>query len=440
MEYRTDESSSERVTRRQSALFRNILVLVASIFVIEAIIDLVLLRLPPTLPDPVFTLIDTVSLIVLLTPVLIFLIVRPLTLQFEECRETADYLRESEQSLRTVFNSVYDAIILHDIDGRVLEVNEKMLSMYGVNRTEAIRATIRDLSSSSAPIEQLPAIWDDVLAGHPNFFEWAARRMDTGAEFDVEVFLQKIILQGRDLIIANVRDITERKRIEQEREMNVHVLSHDLRAPLAIIQGNAQLLEEETTGDQRVEVEAILSAVKQMNQMIQDLVDVARFDSGNFRLDRHPVALREFVDDLLRRSATVLEVSRISVDILPELPPVEADPGRLERILLNLLGNALKYSAPGTLVILSTSRVDADVAIAVADHGIGIPPELIPRLFKQYYRAPQAARFEGLGLGLYITRRLVEAHGGRIRVASEVGKGSTFTFTLPVAKDGGSDK
>jgi len=438
---------SERVTRRQSALLRNVAVLVAAIFITEAVVDLSTLHLPPSIPEPVSTLIDSLSLIILLTPVLIFLIVRPLTLQSEECKETADNLRESEQTLRTVFDSVYDAIILHDTDGRILEVNEKMLSMYGASREDAYRVTIRDLSGASALIEQLPAIWDDVLAGYPHFFEWRARRLDNGAEFDVEVFLSKITLQGHNMIIANVRDITERKRIEREREMSVHVLSHDLRAPLAIIQGHAQLLREEAETP-RESLEAILRAVFAMNNMIQDLVDAARLEGRQLLLNRQPLSLRQFVDDLLRRSAAALEVSCIVVEIAPELPPVDADPNRLERILLNLLGNALKYSAPGTRVTLHATLTEAEVTVSISDQGIGIPPEVIPHLFEQYYRAPNAERIEGIGLGLYITRRLVEAHaapssdgktmvGGRIWATSEVGKGSTFSFTLPVAKEHG---
>jgi signal transduction histidine kinase len=113
---------------------------------------------------------------------------------------------------------------------------------------------------------------------------------------------------------------------------------------------------------------------------------------------------------------------------------VLADPDRLERILMNLLTNALKYSAPGTPVTVALARRDGQVVTAVSDQGPGIPPDELPHLFERYYRARETReRKEGLGLGLYITKGLVEAHGGRLWVESQVGKGSTFSFSLPAA-------
>jgi two-component system phosphate regulon sensor histidine kinase PhoR len=112
---------------------------------------------------------------------------------------------------------------------------------------------------------------------------------------------------------------------------------------------------------------------------------------------------------------------------------VEADPNRLERILGNLLSNALKYSDPGTEVLVSARNTDGEVTISVVDQGRGIAPEDLPRIFGRFYRSITARKAEGLGLGLHITRLLVEAHGGRIWAESELGKGSSFSFTLPMA-------
>ncbi len=108
---------------------------------------------------------------------------------------------------------------------------------------------------------------------------------------------------------------------------------------------------------------------------------------------------------------------------------------RLERILTNLLSNALKYSDPGTPVWMQAQPLDGEVRIAVKDQGRGIAPEHVPHLFEKFYRADSSRKAEGIGLGLYITRLMVEAHGGRIWVESEVGKGSTFSFTLPIAPE-----
>ncbi len=128
-----------------------------------------------------------------------------------------------------------------------------------------------------------------------------------------------------------------------------------------------------------------------------------------------------------------MEVERIRVEIPADLPPVDADPNRLERILLNLFINSLKYGKPGTEVVVRARRTGREMEISVIDRGVGIAPEDLPHVFERFFRARGARKTEGLGMGLYITRLLIEAHGARIWAESEPGKGSTFSFTLPLA-------
>ncbi|HEX2923308.1 MAG TPA: ATP-binding protein, partial [Chloroflexota bacterium] len=128
-----------------------------------------------------------------------------------------------------------------------------------------------------------------------------------------------------------------------------------------------------------------------------------------------------------------MDVKRVRLSVEESLPPVSADPDRLERIVLNLLSNALKYSAPQTPVDIRASRKNGQALVAVEDRGQGIAPEDLPHIFERFYRTKGPHRKESIGLGLYISRILVEAHGGRISVKSELGKGSTFSFTLPLA-------
>jgi len=176
---------------------------------------------------------------------------------------------------------------------------------------------------------------------------------------------------------------------------------------------------------------AIITSARRMNAMIQDLVDLTRLEAGQVRLARQPVELQSFIWDLLERSKPVMDVRRIRLEIPADLPAVSADPGRLERILTNLLTNALKYSPPDTEVIVRAVRTDEEIQVSVTDRGVGIAPEDLPHIFERFYRARGVRKVEGLGLGLYITKMLVEAHGGRIWVESELGRGSTFYFTLP---------
>ncbi len=156
-----------------------------------------------------------------------------------------------------------------------------------------------------------------------------------------------------------------------------------------------------------------------MNTMIHDLVEIARLEGQQFTLALDDVALHHYVPDLLARVRNVLPVQRVALNIPTDLPPVRADASRLERILFNLLTNAFKYSAPETPVRIQASRHNATVIITVTDHGHGIAPKDLPHLFERFYHASDGRKAEGIGLGLYFTKLLVEAHGGRIWVESE---------------------
>jgi signal transduction histidine kinase len=164
--------------------------------------------------------------------------------------------------------------------------------------------------------------------------------------------------------------------------------------------------------------------------MLRDLSDSAKAESGRIELAWAQVPLRPFVDHLLDTSDGVFEVGRVVNEVPPELPPVLADPDRLDRILANLVGNALKYSQ--AQVYVRAEVAGEEIRISVSDLGPGIGAGDLPLIFDRYYRG-QRHEGEGLGLGLYIVRKLVEAHGGRISAESRVGVGSTFTFTLPAS-------
>jgi signal transduction histidine kinase len=192
----------------------------------------------------------------------------------------------------------------------------------------------------------------------------------------------------------------------------------------------AQRLQRDPDDKARRASTAIMSATRRMDRMLRDLADSARSEVGKLELAPKPIELRPFVDDMLEAADGVLESARVENAVPQVLPAVLADPDRLDRILMNLVGNALKYS-PNRVVVQAAADGEA-VRVSVADHGAGIAAEDLPRIFDRYYRG-QRHEGEGLGLGLFIVRKLVEAHGGRIWAESRPGEGSTFTFTLPVA-------
>ncbi len=242
--------------------------------------------------------------------------------------------------------------------------------------------------------------------------------------------------------VVTFADVSALHGLQEQREDLLRAVSHDLRGPLTVIQAAAELLlrslaKAGLSGRERKNAEAIVSGARRMNAMIQDLVDWARLEAGQLDLRLQPVDLRATLAELLDRLAGTLDTARIRVQAAEGLPPALADPDRLERILVNLLSNALKYSTPGSEVTVTVAREGSEVTAAISDQGPGIAPEELPHLFERYYRGRAGSeRHGGLGLGLFATRMLVEAHGGHISAASQPGVGSTFTFTLPVASGG----
>ncbi|HEX9402195.1 MAG TPA: MASE3 domain-containing protein [Anaeromyxobacter sp.] len=232
-----------------------------------------------------------------------------------------------------------------------------------------------------------------------------------------------------DELVVTIRQLRE---TTEQREDLLRAVSHDLRNPLQIVMLQAQRLLRDADDRTRRPAAGIITAAKRIDRMLRDLADSARAESGRLELAWSKIPLRTFMADLLETSDGVLDVARVENAIPGELPDVLVDPDRLDRILANLVGNALKYSRE-RVVVTAAPDGEASVKVTVADRGPGILAADLPRIFERYYRG-QRHEGEGLGLGLFIVRKLVEAHGGMIWAESRVGEGSRFTFTLPTAE------
>ncbi len=352
--------------------------------------------------------------------------------------------------LDATINSVADGLIIYSPSGEIILDNPAARQMlngllieeeYRDELPQWVELQARTPDGQRMAPENVPAARaarGETVTGEVLLFRHA-----DGTETWVSVTVAPIRQHDDTLIgvVGTYTDITELRQLQSRQEDMIHTISHDLRTPLAIIKGHAQLLEENAfhyqhTDEERDSIKSILRGIQRMEVMTQDLVDAARLEGGQLQLRLEPVDLCAFAQDMLRRAAAVMAIERIHLNCPVDLPSVLADYNRLERIMTNLLSNALKYSDPGTPVLLQMQRVEREVVISVTDQGAGIAPDDVPLPFSRFYRAQGTQQTEGLGLGLYITRMLVEAHGGHISVESAVGKGSTFSFTLPVADPG----
>jgi signal transduction histidine kinase len=236
---------------------------------------------------------------------------------------------------------------------------------------------------------------------------------------------------------AKLRELSELK------EEFLALTTHDLRSPLTVISGVISFFTSGRLGELSPEQKNMVAMMERNTQslieLVNDLLDASKLESGTMRLDITSIELPSLLDELRETMEPLAKEKEIVLkeSIAPGLPPVAADRTKLRRILVNLLSNALKFTPKRGEVEVRAEMEGDHVRMAVADTGVGIAPEDLERLFDKYEQArSRATRGEkGTGLGLYITRQLVELHGGRIEAQSEVGRGSTFSFTLPVSRD-----
>lgn len=234
-----------------------------------------------------------------------------------------------------------------------------------------------------------------------------------------------------------VRDVTEERAVARERSNFFSILSHEIRQPLTGVVGYAELLAVGNLppAQARISVDLIQHEAQRLASLIDEVLDLQRLETGRVAYHKRPVKVQSVVARVVGLYSVQSDRHRVVVQVPASLPPVHADPDKLQQVLSNLVSNAIKYSPNGGQISIEAGEENRFVRIAVRDQGLGIPPEALPRLFRPFVRVETEDRqgIPGTGLGLAAARRIVEDHGGRIEAHSTPGAGSTFSFTIPVA-------
>ena len=265
-----------------------------------------------------------------------------------------------------------------------------------------------------------------------------------------ELRLDETEWEGKSAYLLSLGDITDRKQVEESlRELDrmksdfIDTISHELRTPLHSIKGFNRLILDGLVTDPEVQKEfqnTIDQQTDRLSKLIDELLDVSRLNSGRFDLRKKPIAIENLIGNAIQSFYAATNDRNITVreEIQANLPDVEADETRIRQVVDNLLSNAFKFSPAGGEITVEASLTNNEILVRVQDQGVGIPDEAKPHIFERFYRVDSSLTRDtvGTGLGLYISKQLVEAHDGKIWLESALNQGSTFSFLLPLANTG----
>jgi two-component system phosphate regulon sensor histidine kinase PhoR len=357
-----------------------------------------------------------------------------------QLNHTIEEISKEKDYLQTILRGMKEGVLVVDGRSRILMVNDALRDLLSLSADVADKMPLEIIRNAELEAAIRKAVHEGKSSGLELDATASGGRI---LEVNVVGILPSSKWRGKEGeegrgAIAVFHDITRLKELEKIRQDFVANVSHELRTPLTTIKGYAETLLEgalkEEVAFQFVQI--IRRHTDRLTKIVEDLLMLSKIESREFQLKKEVISLPGFIDDVIDFVKELAEKKKISIsrDQIPSSLSVEADRNYLEQVLINLLDNAIKYTPEGGSVTISPIEKDAgEIEFSIEDNGIGIPKEDLPRIFERFYRVDKGRSQElgGTGLGLSIVKHLIQAHGGKVWVVSQPGKGSTFCFTLP---------
>ncbi len=364
--------------------------------------------------------------------------------EIRERKKVEEALRESEAHKGAVFDTALDSIITMDHTGRIVEFNPAAERTFGYRRDEVVGQNMAELIIPPSLHERHKRGLAHYLATGEGAvmdrrIEIVAMRQD-GSEFPIELAVTRVPKEGFPLFTGTIRDITERKELEQRKDEFISMASHELKTPVTSLKGFTHLLQrrlaKQGDGQALHFLDRMEAQLNKLTKLISDLLDVTKMQTGKLEFREERFSLDELVRETLENLQGTTETHRFRLEEVRNAQ-VFGDKDRLGQVLINLLTNAIKYSPQADAIIVRVSTDEHGAIVCVQDFGIGIAETHQEKIFERFYQVNDATEktFSGLGIGLYISNEIVRRHHGRLWVKSAKGAGATFYVSLPLARE-----
>lgn len=348
-------------------------------------------------------------------------------------------LREKEMFLSSIVQTVRESLLVLDNNFEVLSANNHFFKTFKVSSEDTIGKVLYDLGNNQWDIPKLRELLMKILPTNNPVIDFVVEHdFPHIGKKTMILNAHRIEFEGeyKDRILLAIEDATERTEIEKRKDDFLSIASHELKTPLTSIHGLVQLLQrlpdENSNPRYKGLLDKVAAQVDRLNNLITDLLDTSKIQSGYIESHKEKIHLNDLVQSCVDQMTIANKGHHIKLDLYTLDDQTFADELQITQVMNNLLSNAIKYSPNNVEIAVSVSKVSDYLKVSVRDQGLGIAKEDQAKIFQRFYRSGDTQKkFPGMGIGLYISKEIIDNHGGSLWVESEIGKGSVFNFTIP---------